>query len=560
MIAVSGIVGTGIFVDSGEILRIAGPGGALVAFAVVGLAAVAALDGHAEMIGLFPIANAKVKFVEEFVDKDLAGVVGFAYWYTYAMGFASIITTTLELSDYWYPNASTHTQNTIQIILLYITQPLILVGINLFRVRVFGIIETVAGILKLLMVLGVFILLICINVGVGRGSSIGGKYFIDDFQAQKGVAMSKGAAVCAVIPIAAYAFVGVEMVSAVAVEARHPRDLHNAANYIAPFIAVIYILLVLMFGFDVPWTDPRLPPFYEIRPTQNQTTRYRRDSAYTPSSTSNSSIDYPVVVIAALIARIERLPSFLVGASLFAAVSAANTALYVASRSLYGVTKDFEWNSDNVFERLMSHFGITNDNNVPHWAIVASAVAFGSWIPALHFAKGHPNVEELQEILSTLGTVGLKKNKRHLESDRWKKYNLWLQNNEQIQFKTILVAGGFQPFAAWVGLIFSFLTVVLFNTASWWHEGVTALKFFTAYAGPIAILLLWLGLKVKNHRWNEDGWGFVRLGSDPTYLTNALGRLEECIEEETSNGVEMTGGPQSDDLGTTTRTPMLTHL
>ena len=77
---------------------------------------------------------------------------------------------------------------------------------------------------------------------------------------------------------------------------------------------------------------------------------------------------------------------------------------------------------------------------------------------------------------------------------------------------------------------------------------------------PIAILLLWLGLKVKNHRWNEDGWGFVRLGSDPTYLTNALGRLEECIEEETSNGVEMTGGPQSDDLGTTTRTPMLTHL
>ena len=66
--------------NSGEILRIAGPGGALIAFAVVGLAAIAAMDGHAEMIGLFPIANAKVKFVREFVDRDLATVVGFAYW------------------------------------------------------------------------------------------------------------------------------------------------------------------------------------------------------------------------------------------------------------------------------------------------------------------------------------------------------------------------------------------------------------------------------------------------------------------------------------------------
>lgn len=201
------------------------------------------------------------------------------------------------------------------------------------------------------------------------------------------------------IPIAAYAFVGVEIVSAVAVEARHPRDLHNAANYIAPFTTVIYLLLVLMFGFDVYWKNAKLPSFYEIRPTQNQNTRYRRDSAYTPSSTSNSSIDYPVVVIAALHAGIERLPSFLVGASLFAAVSAANTALYVASRSLYGVTKDLEWNSDNLLERLMSHFGITNDNNVPHWAIVTSAVAFGSWIPALHFAKGHPNVEAVSSFI-----------------------------------------------------------------------------------------------------------------------------------------------------------------
>lgn len=80
MIAISGTIGTGIFVNSGETLRIAGPGGTLVAFAVVGVTAVFSMDGHAEMIGLWPVANAKVKFVQAFVDKDLGTVIGFAYW------------------------------------------------------------------------------------------------------------------------------------------------------------------------------------------------------------------------------------------------------------------------------------------------------------------------------------------------------------------------------------------------------------------------------------------------------------------------------------------------
>ena len=80
MVALSGTVGTGIFINSGEALRIAGPGGALIAFALVALAATFSMDGHAEMIALWPIANAKVKFVRAFVDEDLAVVVGIAYW------------------------------------------------------------------------------------------------------------------------------------------------------------------------------------------------------------------------------------------------------------------------------------------------------------------------------------------------------------------------------------------------------------------------------------------------------------------------------------------------
>lgn len=76
----SGTIGMGLFHNSGEVLTIAGPGGALTAYAVAGIGVICVMEGIAEMIGHWPIANAMVEFVKAFVDKDLAIVVGIAYW------------------------------------------------------------------------------------------------------------------------------------------------------------------------------------------------------------------------------------------------------------------------------------------------------------------------------------------------------------------------------------------------------------------------------------------------------------------------------------------------
>lgn len=81
MIGISGILGgIIIFSTSGEILGIAGPGGVLLAFAIDGAIAIAVMEGLSEMIELWPISNAMMEFVYEFVDTDLAFVVGIAYW------------------------------------------------------------------------------------------------------------------------------------------------------------------------------------------------------------------------------------------------------------------------------------------------------------------------------------------------------------------------------------------------------------------------------------------------------------------------------------------------
>jgi amino acid transporter len=69
----------GLFDNSGEILGIAGPVGALISYIIVGIGVICIMEGIAEMIGHWPIANAMVEFVKAFVDKDLAIVVGLAY-------------------------------------------------------------------------------------------------------------------------------------------------------------------------------------------------------------------------------------------------------------------------------------------------------------------------------------------------------------------------------------------------------------------------------------------------------------------------------------------------
>ena len=103
--------------DTGEILRIAGPGGALLAICLVGLAVMSLMAGVAEMINHWPISGALVEFVRTFVDNELVIVLGIAYWYVdkllckllrindlrlaYSITFGTLLSALVDLGTYW---------------------------------------------------------------------------------------------------------------------------------------------------------------------------------------------------------------------------------------------------------------------------------------------------------------------------------------------------------------------------------------------------------------------------------------------------------------------------
>jgi amino acid transporter len=150
-----------------------------------------------------------------------------------------------------------------------------------------------------------------------------------------------------------------------AIEAKDPPgSLKWPAKSVAAILFVAYLLSVLGFYLNVSWQDSSLPSM--ATRTSHQTL-------------SGSSI----LIIAVNNSQIAGLPGFLNAALLLTVFSAANTTIYVASRTLFGLARSLD-SSDGVMSRIFSHLGTTSPlTSVPAWAVMASAASF-IWLPWLH--------------------------------------------------------------------------------------------------------------------------------------------------------------------------------
>lgn len=89
-------------------------------------------------------------------------------------------------------------------------------------------------------------------------------------------------------------------------------------------VLTLYLLIGIGEALNVEWTDPHLPRIYG-----------GLDSARGPAPKYPSSAS--MVVIATFHAGRKRLAGFLNACLIFSVLSASNTSLYVASRTLYGL-------------------------------------------------------------------------------------------------------------------------------------------------------------------------------------------------------------------------------
>lgn len=176
------------------------------------------------------------------------------------------------------------------------------------------------------------------------------------------------------VPAIAFGFIGVELVSVTAFEARDLRSLRFASQTIAYFVSFIYLFCALGEFLNVEGRDAALPQIYG---------GISQASVEMGQSVHNSTA---IIVIAALEAGYTRSAGLLNGCMIFSALSAANTALYLSSRTLYGMTRKINpWRWFGILKFLGS---VWHKTGVPMWALFLSFLAF-YWLPFLQLRGGY---------------------------------------------------------------------------------------------------------------------------------------------------------------------------
>ncbi|KAE8387447.1 amino acid permease-domain-containing protein [Aspergillus alliaceus] len=546
MITISGVLGVGLYLRSGSILRIGGPAAVLISFTAMGLLAWMVMQCIGEFLALWPVSGALVEFVGAFVDEDLGTTVGIAYWVSYCLNFAAVIVAAAGEVEMW--NRSKAIQGTVILFLL----PLFLILLNSFGVHIYGLTEVVGGSLKILGTLIVTVGMIVINAGGGAEGHIGTKYYRESsiFQYDERAAGNWATALFISLSIAAFAFIGVDITAATALEARPDRKrvpaedpLNDELKRPWPLISVrfsatwtsfiawiAYFVAGFVMTLNLQWDNDQLPQAGWLgRPS--------------PKSDSPSDSGF---VISAQKSGIKGLAELFNAILLITAITCANTNLYVASRTLFGLTRKIygkQW-------RWLAFFGKTNSYQVPVRAMFLSC--FFLWVPFLYLSPRNgpgTTIASLLEVLSQLGSVSCI---IVWACECWafirfyncmKLHQVELHNSPQFAHVCRFRRPGApdyypwrshgQPLTMYLALAGCLFTLIVADSAALWH-GFHAPLFFSAYLAPLCFLPLWLAIKAyRSGGWQNIRWELEDL-SNIIEVKDKIRKLDELQERATA--------------------------
>ena len=80
MIAIGGSIGTGLFVASGATISRAGPGGALLAYLLIGAMVYFLMTSLGELAAYMPVAGSFSTYGALYVDEGFGFALGWNYW------------------------------------------------------------------------------------------------------------------------------------------------------------------------------------------------------------------------------------------------------------------------------------------------------------------------------------------------------------------------------------------------------------------------------------------------------------------------------------------------
>ncbi|KAG5746714.1 hypothetical protein H9Q69_006448 [Fusarium xylarioides] len=97
MVAVAGMIGTGLFLSSGQVIASADPVAALLAYTLMGFVTAGVAYTTGEITAFMPSTGGFVRHATKFVEPALGAATGWNFWYTMAINMPAEISAAATL-------------------------------------------------------------------------------------------------------------------------------------------------------------------------------------------------------------------------------------------------------------------------------------------------------------------------------------------------------------------------------------------------------------------------------------------------------------------------------
>lgn len=452
MIAIGGSIGTGLFVASGATIAEAGPGGALLSYALVGLMVYFLMTSLGELAAFMPVPGSFATYGARYVDPAFGFALGWNFWFSWAVTVAVDLVAAQLVMGYWFPDVAGWVWSALFLAIIFL--------LNFVSVKGFGEAEYWFSFIKVATVIifiitGTLMIFGILDAGASLKESKGwGNWFIDDapfvggLPAMIGVAMYVG-----------FSFQGTELIGIAAGESKDPaKNIPSAVRKVFWRILLFYIFAILIISVLIPYNSPQL--------LSNDVS----DISVSPFTLvfENAGLAMAAAVMNAVI--------------LTAVLSAGSSGMYASTRMLFALARE---------GKAPRWFGRLSTSGVPRNALYATTLVAALCFFTLFF--GESSVYIL--LLSISGMTGL---------------IAWLGIAvSHYRFRKGFIAQGrdlaslpyrssFFPY----GPIFAF-SLCLFITLGQYYGNLLAgrfvlSEFLLTYLGLILFLLVWLGYRIKN--------------------------------------------------------------
>ncbi|MBT2602766.1 amino acid permease [Bacillus sp. ISL-53] len=445
MISLGGTIGTGLFLASGGAIHSAGPGGALVAYAVIGIMVYYLMTSLAEMAAFMPVAGSFRVYASKFVDPSFGFAIGWNYWYNWAITIAAELAAVVLIMKFWFPDSPSIIWSAIALIIMFL--------INYMSVKGFGETEFWFAMIKVVTVVIFLITGVLIILGIMGGKDPIG---FSNFTMGEGPFNGGFFTILGVFMAAGFSFQGTELLGVTAGESEDPeKNIPKAIRSVFWRIILFYILAIFVIGMIIPFTDSRL---------------LSEDVAVSPFTLvfERAGLAFAASIMNAII--------------LSSVLSAGNSGMYASTRMLWDLARD---------GKAPKFLGKLDKRGVPVNALIVTSLVGCVAFLASFFGDGVVYIWLLNAsgMAGFVTWVGIA-----IAHYRFRKaYAAQGLDMNALPFR----AKGF-PFGPIFALVLCMIIIIGQGYQAFSSDGIDWNSMFVSYIGLILFFVLWFGYKIKH--------------------------------------------------------------